>query len=223
MKKLYLAFILLTICGSALAEPSEIFYVNDDKNLALKSEPHGYASTLKVLPTGSSVTAIAKPYNGYIKVRSPDGTEGYIKSIYVRKEPPAQNANDTASKTIATLQAKISALEDELKVTKEKITPGTSLEKTLSSERDQLAQDLNELKATAKNAVQIKQERDLLQEQHVNATRDFEQCKIDKAALEDTTKQDWMLYGGALVIIGVFLGFILPKISWRRRSSWDSY
>lgn len=223
MKKLYLAFVLLITCGSALAEPTEILYVNDDKNLALRSEPHNYADILKVLPTGASVTAIDKQHNGFIKVRLPDGTEGFLKTVYVKKDPPTQNVNDTASKTISTLQTKINSLEEELRVTKEKITPGSSLEKSLAAERDQLAQDLSELKSTAKNAIQIKQERDLLQEQHVNATRDFEQCKLDKAALEDTTKQDWMLYGGALVIIGALLGFILPKISWRRRSSWDTY
>jgi SH3 domain protein len=57
----------------------------------------------------------------------------------------------------------------------------------------------------------------------VNGERDLEQLKLENQALKDTTKQDWLLYGGALVIIGIFLGFILPKISWRRKSGWDTY
>ena len=49
------------------------------------------------------------------------------------------------------------------------------------------------------------------------------QIKLENQALQDTANQDWFLYGGILALVGVILGFILPKLSWRRKNSWDLY
>jgi SH3 domain protein len=69
----------------------------------------------------------------------------------------------------------------------------------------------------------LKNERDQLQERVVNVERDLEQFKLENQSLKDSTKQDWFLYGGLLALFGVILGFVLPKLSWRRKSSWDSF
>lgn len=221
MKKIYFAFLmLLASIGSAQAD---IVYMADDSNLALRSAASSYGSVTRVLPTGTSVTVMGSPHNGFIKVRLIDGTEGYVRAKYTKKEPPEHDAKDTASKSITLLQTEIGTLKEQLAKATEAITPDTPLEKSLATERDQLKRELNELKNTAANAVQLKEEHDLLQERVVNGERDLQQVKLENQALKDTTKQDWLIYGGALVIIGVFLGFILPKISWRRKSGWDSY
>ncbi len=221
MKKIYLSYLILLITfGSAHAD---ILYVADDTNLALRSAPNSYGPVVKVLPTGTSVTVVGEPHNGFIKVRLIDGTEGYVKTKYTKKEPPEQDAKDTASKNLVLLQTEIGTLKEQLAKATQAITPGSTLEKSLATERDQLSRELKELRTTAANAVQLKEEHDLLQERVVNGERDLEQIKLENQALKDTTKQDWLLYGGALVIIGIFLGFILPKISWRRKSGWDSY
>ena len=70
---------------------------------------------------------------------------------------------------------------------------------------------------------QLRNERDELQERVVNVERDLQQYKLENQALKDTASQDWFLYGGILALFGVLLGFILPKLGWRRKSSWDSY
>jgi SH3 domain protein len=71
--------------------------------------------------------------------------------------------------------------------------------------------------------VQLKNERDELQERFVSVERDLQQVKLENQALQDTANQDWFLYGGILALVGVILGFILPKLSWRRKNSWDIY
>jgi SH3 domain protein len=73
------------------------------------------------------------------------------------------------------------------------------------------------------SSAQLRNERDELQERVVNVERDLQQYKLENQALKDTASQDWFLYGGLLSLFGVLLGFILPKLGWRRKSSWDSY
>jgi SH3 domain protein len=222
VKKIYLSFLILLITFGS-AHSADILYIADDTNLALRNAASSYGQVIRILPTGTSVTVVGEPHNGFIKVRLIDGAEGYIRSKYTKKEPPEHDAKDTASKNLALLQTEIVTLKEQLAKATEAITPGSTLEKSLATERDQLSRELKELKTTAANAVQLKEEHDLLQERVVNGERDLEQIKLENQALKDTTKQDWLLYGGALVIIGIFLGFILPKISWRRKSGWDSY
>jgi SH3 domain protein len=220
VKKIYLSFFILVIAfGSANAD---ILYIADDTNLALRGAANSYGPVIKILATGTSVTVVGEPRNGFIKVRLIDGTEGFIRSKYTKKEQPEQD-KDTASKNLVLLQNEISTLKAQLETAQKSITPDTPLEKSLAIERDQLSRELKDLKATAKAAVQLKEEHDLLQEKVVSSTKELEQLKLDNMILNDTTQRDWLLYGGALVIFGIFLGFVLPKISWRRKSGWDSY
>jgi SH3 domain protein len=222
LKKLLSAsFILLLTLDLAQAET---IYVADDANLTLRSSPSIHGKALKLLPVGTPLTVIENESKfDFIKVRLIDGTEGHIKLRFTTKQAPTIDAKDTASQTIAQLQTNNSELASELNTLKEKLTPGNSLEKSLATERDQLAKELNELKKTAANSFQLKNERDEFQERVVNVERELQQYKLENQALKDTASQDWFLYGGLLSLAGVILGFILPKLGWRRKSSWNSY
>lgn len=203
---------------------ADILYVNDDTNLALRDAPSSHGKVVKVLPTGTALTIVSETSkNGFIRVRLSGGMEGYIKTRYTSKEPPEQDPSDTSSKNVELLRSENSALMAELKTLKDSITPNTTLEQSLAAERDKLSRELTELKKTAGSSVQLKSERDQLQERLVNVERESQQLKLENQALKDTANQDWFLYGGILSLIGVILGFILPKLSWRRRSTWDTY
>jgi SH3 domain protein len=206
------------------AAQADIVYVADDVNLALRDAASSHGKALKALPTGTALTVAGEPTKtGFIRVRLSDGTEGYIKTRYISKEPPEHDPSDTSSKNVELLRSENTALLAELKTLKDSVTPGTTLEQSLAAERDKLSRELAELKKTAGASVQLKTERDELQERVVNVERELQQLKLENQALKDTANQDWFLYGGILSLIGVILGFILPKISWRRRSSWDTY
>ncbi|MDD2863648.1 MAG: TIGR04211 family SH3 domain-containing protein [Methylococcales bacterium] len=224
MKKILLSALLLA-SSVAISAPNEVVYVADDYNLTLWSTSN-YTGKIQILPTGSPLTIIGEhpTSNGLIKVKTIDGTEGFIKFKYVKKEAPEHDHDDIAAKNIAALQGQISKLEGELKAAKAVITPGTTLEQSLATERDKLSRELNELKKISGSAVQLKTERDELQERYVAVERDLQQVKLENQALQDTANQDWFLYGGMLALVGVLLGFILPKLSWKRsRGGWDTY
>jgi SH3 domain protein len=214
-------FILMLAFGSAQAET---VYVADDLNLSLRDATGLKAKILKPLPTGTPLIVLDKSGRAeFIHVRLADGTTGYIKSRYTQKQPPALDPKDAAGKTITLLQSENASLKTELNALKNSLVPGSSLEKSLAAERDSLARELSELKKTASSSFQLKNERDELQERVVNVERDLQQFKLENQALKDTASQDWFLYGGLLSLGGVLLGVILPKLGWRRKSSWDSY
>jgi SH3 domain protein len=214
-------FILALIFGTAQATT---VYVTDNLNLSLRSEENNHSKVLKLLSTGTPLTVVKEnSASGYMRVRLSDGMEGYIPIRNTMKELPSRFQLDTVSKNMSALQSENATLKAEVSTLRESITPGTPLEQSLATERDQLSRELSELKKASANTIQLKNERDELQERVVNVERDLEQFKLENQSLKDTSKQDWFLYGGLLSLFGVILGFVLPKIGWRRKSGWDSY
>ncbi len=223
MKKLLNPFfIMLLVFGSAEAKT---VYVTDNLNLSLRSEESEKGKVIQLLPTGTPLTIISEnKKTGFSRVRLQNGQEGYFPTRSTMKEPPSRFQLETANKNLGSLQRENASLKAELAELKNSLTPGTSLEQSLAAERDQLIRELAELKKTAANAIQLKEERDELQEHVVNIERELEQYKLDNKALKDNTEQDWFLYGGTIAFIGVLLGFILPRIGWSRKSKgWDTF
>lgn len=223
MKKLIsVTFYILLVTGTVQAKT---VYVTDNLNLSLRSEENNEGKVIKMLPTGTPLTVIQENKStGFSYLRTDSGAVGYMPTRNTMSEPPSRKQLDTANKNLATLQAENEKLQSELTKLKDSLTPGTSLEQSLANERDQLSRELIEIKQSSANVIQLKEQRDELQERVVNAERELEQFRLENQALQDSTNQDWFLYGGALTVIGVLLGFLLPKLSWSRKSSgWDTF
>jgi SH3 domain protein len=208
--------------GSAQAET---VYVSDNLGLSLRSEENNTSKAIQVLPTGTPLTVLeVNKKTGFSHVRLDDGTEGYMPTRNTMKDKPSRFYLDAANKELESLKTENMTLKAELSEAKEAITPGSTLEKTLSVEKDQLSKELNELKKTSSGAVELQNQRDELQERVVNAERELQQLKLENQAMRNSANQDWFLYGGILALIGVILGFLLPKLSSRRRSGgWDTF
>ncbi|MEQ1529284.1 MAG: TIGR04211 family SH3 domain-containing protein [Methylococcales bacterium] len=224
VKKLISTFVMLMLF--ALSAQAKTVYVTDNLNLSLRSEENNQSKVIKMLATGTPLTVIQEnKATGFSYLRTEGGTVGYMPTRNTMDEPPSRDQLETANKNLTAVQAENEKLKTELNKLKDSLTPGTSLEQSLANERDQLSRELIEIKQSSANVIQLKEQRDELQERVVNAERELEQFRLENQALEDSSNQDWFLYGGALTVIGMLLGFILPKISWgrRRSSGWDSF
>lgn len=209
------AIVSLTVflAASGLAH-ARTAYVTDSFDLPLRSGESERSKIVKMLPNGTQLSILGdNTENGYTYVQAANGAEGFILTRFMTSEPSARSQ-------LESLQSKVQALQDENKLLKS--TQASSQE--VGKERDKLSTELSELQQTAANAIQLKQQRDQLQERVVSVERELQQLKRENQALTDSTNQDWFLYGGGLSLFGVMLGFILPKLSWRRRSSgWDTF
>lgn len=212
MKK-RLTSILMILALSNVAH-AKTAYVTDSVEIPLRSGDSERSKIVKMLPNGMPLTILNDSNeNGYTYVEAANGAEGFILNRYMSGEPSARNQLEAAIK-------KLDALQEENKQLKS--TQATNQD--IGKERDKLGAELAELQQTAANAIQLKQQRDQLQERVVSVERELQQLKRENQALTDSSNQDWFLYGGALSLFGVLLGFILPKLSWRRRSSgWDTF
>ena len=222
MKK---SLFFISILALSFTSRAETVYVTDQLKLDMRSGEGTRFKIVKMVASGTPLTVLSRnPATGYTKVRLKNGAEGYILTRYTISDPIARRRLEQANNDLELLRSENGLLTTELDALKGNNTKTTATIDELANERDQLSNDLNTLRQTAANAIQLKQQRDQLQERVVNIERENQQLKREKQALEDSANQDWFLYGGILAFAGIFFGLLIPKISWHRKtSSWDTF
>jgi len=199
-------------------------YVSDDLKINMRSGDTGRNKIIRMIPSGAKLTVISRSKaSGYSKVKY-KSTVGYVLSRFLQKNQVSKYFLKDAQTTAKTLKVENARLTKELTDITGNNTTTLSSNQSLTEERNHLRNELNELQHTAANAIQLKNERNQFQERIISIERELEQLRLEKKILEDTSKQDWFLYGGILALAGMLFGWILPKLSWQRKTSnWDSF
>ncbi len=218
MKKIL--FALSLIAGSSLAETA---FISDELDIMVRSGESSSHRIIATLKSGKKVNILERnPDSGYSKVKLSDTRDGWVLSRLLVSTPSAKSQ-------LKKLQSQLINTQQEAAEAKEKLASLSEQNlglDTRTSELEQLntrlSRELEDLKNTASNAVEILQQRDLLQQRVVTIERELERFKRENDVLKNSDSQDWFLMGAAVLALGLLLGFILPKLSWRRKSSWQS-
>ena len=221
--KYFFYFITLLSCNVAIAQS---VYVSDSMKFTLRSGESNSHKIIKMLPSGTRLTLIStNKATGYTKVKTSAGLVGYLPTRFTQDKPINSWYLNKANQKLELLQSENDQIKTTLADLQTNNSSTASSNTELTKERDQLSTDLNDLRQTASNAIQLKRQRNELQERVVNVERELQQLKRAKQALEDSTSQDWFLYGGILSFLGIFFGLLIPKISWQRKShgNWDTF
>ena len=223
MKRIPTVFFILISFTSIVN--AKTIYVTDTIKYTLRSSESNRSKIVRMLPSGTPLTILSENSgSGYSKVRTGSGIEGYVLSRHTQNKPISLWYLNKANKKLDTLQKEFDLAKQELNQLVGNNDKTLSSNQSLTQERDTLSKDLNDLRQTAANAVQLKHQRDQLQERVISVERELQKLKRENQTLEDSTNQDWFLYGGILSLFGVILGFILPKLSWRtKKSNWDTF
>jgi len=221
----YYFYLILTVlsCNTVFAET---VYVSDSMKFTLRSGESSSHKIIKMLPSGTKLTLLEKnKVTGYSKVKTSSGAVGYLPTRFTQDKPISSWYLKKANQQLELLQSENDQIKTTLADLQQNNSSAVSSNTELTKERDQLSTDLNDLRQTASNAIQLKRQRNELQERVVNVERELQQLKRAKQALEDSTSQDWFLYGGILSFLGIFFGLLIPKISWQRKShgNWDTF
>jgi len=208
--KLIFAIIGMLACASIAS--AETRYIVDQATLPMRAGQGLSFKITAMLPSGMAVEVLEQSEAGYSRVRIPAGKEGWILSRYLMNTPAARDRLVRAELELAKL--------NELKQQK----------KTVEAERDQLESTKNKLekeldliRKTASNAVQIAEENRVLKDTTVAAEQELESLRQQTRDIRNGAQQRWFILGGGAILLGILLGLILPRMKVRRKSQWGSY
>jgi SH3 domain protein len=161
--------------------------------------------TIKTLEPGTPIKILKlNPKLGYARVQLASGESGWIASRSMTTEAPVVKPSEASEQATAT--------EAPAKTPQE-----------LQAELKRLETELIAVRQASANVLRIQAERDQLQESVIAQRKELESALRDKNALTDDQKQAWFLIGGGVLFAGILLGVLLPRLSVRRRSQWNSF
>lgn len=208
----------LGLAGAVLAETR---YVTDELEVTLRSGQSTRNNIVRMLKSGTALEVLEDSSDtGYSLVRLPSGTEGWVLSRFLVDQPVARDV-------LPDVQRRYAALMESSKNTSAKLNASSSslseLQKerdTLQSENEQLAKQLHEVREKASDVLNIDKQNSALRKRVTTLEGENDQLRILNEELSNRRTLEWFMAGGGVLFVGLLLGLILPRIRWRRRSSW---
>ena len=219
MKKfaLFLSALILPI----LVQAQDIQYVSDQLIITMRTGQGSQYQILKTLPSGTRLEIMeTNEETGYTRVRLADGTEGWVLSRFLTEEPIAREKLAAAQSKLQRLTDQNNALKEELANLKKSATELETERNTLLSQSESAKTELERLNQVAAQPIQLdKQNRDLKQ-QNVSLEKELQLLQQENQVLKDRSQRDWFVAGAGVLLGGMLLGLILPKLRWRKKSNW---
>jgi SH3 domain protein len=215
--------VLALVLGLVSTAMAETRYVSDRLEIQMRTGKGTQFRILRMLPSGTALEILeVDQENGYSRVRTPSGVEGWVLSRFLMQGRAARDRLADAEKKLARLELenrKLSASLEDLQKTKGSID--TEREQLVKENR-KLSQELEEIRRAASSALAIDAENKELKSRIVAYERQAQSLQQENEGLKDRTARDWFMVGAGVVILGMIIGLIIPRIRWRKKSSWDS-
>lgn len=219
MKKL---FILLALVF-ALATPAlaQTLYVTDKLEVPLRAGTSTRYKIVRMLESGDSVQILKHDKeSGHSQVRTADGSTGWILTRYLMDQPAPRERMLRAEKALEPLKTENTQLKERLAALSGTQQEADTRYSKLQQENQRLSQELAQIHKTAANAITIDQRNRELEKQMVDMERELQLVEQENQSLSDGNAQTWFLRGAGVLLLGGFLGLIIPRVRWHKRNRW---
>lgn len=214
------AIILTGLTGPVHAEQR---FVTDELGITLRSGQDASYRVLKELKSGTSIEVVSEnAETGYSRVRTADGTEGYALTRYLTGETPSQVRVEKLEKELEQLQKDPDNVQDKLTTLQSDYQSLKLKYDSLEFENVQLSQRMEAIRENASNVVELLDERDEAIQRANRLSTELEELRVKNRELENHGDKKWFMAGAGVLILGMVIGIILPRVGGRRRKGWGS-
>lgn len=211
----------LLLAGLAGGATPENAYVSDQLVITVRDAPSRAADILMNLRTGDSVLVLERPPDSdFVRVRTQSGVEGWSLAQYLMAAPAAavlleqieaESRGQVSRLDAAT--AKVDALEAELART------GNELEQ-ITRQFEAQALELTDIRNAAAGSLALREQNAVLSQRLESIESATTELAAENAALAARTQRDWFIAGAGVLGGGMIIGWILSRISRRKRWEW---
>jgi SH3 domain protein len=216
------ALLFLLVLWPAIAYCDTVRYVSDNLEITLRSGKSLKHNILRMLHSGARVTVLATDSDGYSRIRTDNGVEGWVLTRFLSSTPSAADRLTQTEQRLAALQIQNHQLKDQIALLTQQKTDTDKQRQQAVEENRRAHQRLNSIRETAANALAIEAENRAVKERLLDMERDLQSVQQENAKLRDRTARDWFLLGAGVLLLGLVLGIIVPRLRWQRKSSWET-
>jgi len=195
-------------------------YVSDELEITMRSGPSTGNRILTMLKSGTELEILSvNEDSGYAKVRNPEGREGWVLTRFLMDQPSAREQIIENNQRMTILSAENTKARAEM----EKMDGLRRTIQQLENQNQSLTEELSELRKTAASALSLDEENTNLQQAMNQLADDKETLTRENLILKDEIAPRWFVRGAGVVLLGIVIGLILPKIRWKRRRGWGEF
>ena len=218
MKAYLLGSALILFAVTAIGQT---LYVSDQLVITLRSGPSTDNSIIANLVSGDSVEILDTDDDGYTRVRAESGEEGWVLSRYLVERPVAQDRLVIAERDLAEAQVQIATLDSSLATTTAELEVTTRRLDEAETANAALTVDLADIREASENVLSVRDQNESLRRRLNERDQEAESLTIDNAQLGSRATRDWFIAGAGVLIAGIVVGLIAPRLRRpRRRSEW---
>ena len=202
---------------------AETRYVSDELGITLRSGQSTQHQILRMVNSGTPLEVLeTNDESGYTRVRTSQGVEGWVLTRYLMDHPSAQDQLSGAKKKLARLEEENKNLQAQLSTVSGDKTSLDKDKRFLLAKNDKLEKELDRIRNTAASALAIESEKNRLADEARRLETELQTVQQQNVSLKDRSDREWFVRGAAVVIVGILIGLIVPKIRFRSRSRWNS-
>lgn len=209
------------IATVARAEPA---WVSDQFEIMLRTGPSTNNAIQLMLGSGARLEVLeTDAENGYSRVRTSGGTEGWVLTRYLMGEPPAREQLEQLTAELTSATAQGSSMGSQLQAIKGEYDNSTRRIATLENEKKSLQAELDKIKETAANVLAIDNQNESLRQQLTDAEIRISILEQENEVLGKQTNRNWFITGALVLLGGIGAGLLLPNLRFQRKSRYDRF
>lgn len=222
MKKIQILLFSLFILALAptLIQAQETIYVSDHLVITVRAGKGAQYQIIKTAQSGEKLEVLEETDEGYTFIRTEDGTEGWVRTQYLTKEPVAQERLGVAEAKLSKLTEQNQTLKTELKSLRKTSSLLEKDHQALSSNSKSQDEEIARLKKIAARPIQLDNENRKLQQANVTLEKELQLVSQENQVLKDRSQREWFIAGALVLLGGLIIGLIIPRIRWKKRSNW---
>ncbi len=193
---------------------AQLRYLGNQPDLALRAGPDAKQPVIRMLPVGAPVQVLEAAPGGWSKVKTQDGTLGWVLARNLMAQPPIKAKSQPADKKSAAANPDLAQqmAQNELALREAQ----AAIEK-LTQEKETLARQLQ----MAQEGLKLSSTNQQLREQVATLQHQLQGLEEQVEQLADHSRQDWFLTGAGVLLVGLLLGLFMPRVRpQKRRDRW---
>lgn len=209
-----------TLLHDAAAQSTQR-WISDQFEVTMRTGKDNKKAIVRMLPSGAQLEMIEEdPESGYSRVRTQGGTEGWVLNRYLMKSPPARNQLPDLQARLKKSQDARASLERELREVGAERTELQREAGKLETSGAGLQQELDEVRRLSSSVIEINDQNKQLRRRLIENEQALDELTAENRRLVSRSNREWFVIGALVVIFGILIGLILPRIRWRKKSGW---
>lgn len=219
-----LVLLLLLAPLPGVAQQGEARWITDRFEVTMRTGKSTKQSIVRMLPSGARVELLETDEDaGYSLVRTPSGAEGWVLNRYLVSAPPARVRLPEMEQRLARSEARRRELEQQKQALERQLRESQARITALERSEAKLQKELDKIRQLSANVIQIDEQNDLLRERLGETERTLTDLQLENQRLASRSNREWFIVGAGVLVFGMLLGLILPRIRWRKKSSWSDF